>query len=348
MRIRGIGRLRRIAQPYTNFFFPASIILAYHRVADLACDPQLLAVTPHHFAEHVQVLRNECHPIRLHDLSTALCDGRSLPRGVIVTFDDGYADNLINAKPVLERYDVPATVFVTTGYTNKKRDFWWNELEALLLHRELLPKTLRLHIDGRVHDWDLSLPVKGDGTVHGQYRRWNILDHDDPSPRHSVYRSLHKMLRPLVEYDQRKVLDELSAWAGAEDIGQASGTVLSRVQVIELAQGGLVEVGSHSVTHPMCSALPLSAQRAEIQRSKSDLEDILGRPVTSFSYPFGAKSDYTEETAAAVEQAGYLCACSNFPAVVRRHTDRFQLPRFLVRDWDGEEFSQHLRTWLTD
>jgi peptidoglycan/xylan/chitin deacetylase (PgdA/CDA1 family) len=346
MRIRGIGRFRRIAQPYTNRFLPGAIILAYHRVADLASDPQLLCVTPEHFAEHLEVLREKGYPIRLQELGLSLRDRKKLPRGTAVTFDDGYADNLINAKPILERYDVPATVFVTAGYVDQQRDFWWDELESLLLHRDPLPKTLRLQIDGRVHEWDLSLPENCNGTTHGQQRRWNISERSDPTARHSAYRSLHKLLRPLAENDQRRALDELRAWAGLGDFGQSKHTALSRAQIIELAEGGLIEVGSHSMTHPTFSALSVPAQRAEVESSKSRLEEILARPVTSFAYPFGSKLDYTKDTADAVERAGYVCACANFPAVVTSASDRFQLPRFLVRDWDGEEFGRRLGAWL--
>ena len=113
-----------------------------------------------------------------------------------------------------------------------------------------------------------------------------------------------------------------------------------------MADDGLIEVGAHTVTHPVLSALPIEAQNAEVQQSKSDLEEVLGRPVTSFAYPFGSAADYTEETIAAARRAGFLRACSNFPGVVGPDTDRFQLPRFLVRDWDGDEFDRRLRDWL--
>jgi peptidoglycan/xylan/chitin deacetylase (PgdA/CDA1 family) len=345
MKLRGVGRFRRLAQPYTNLFFPGAIILLYHRVADLASDPQLLSVTPKHFAEHMEVLRREGYPIRLQELSDALRNRSKIPRGAAVTFDDGYTDNLIHAKPILERYDVPATVFVTTGYLDQRRDFWWDELENILLGEHLLPNRLYLEIQGRRYKWDLSLPHSGNGTAHRDHSGWNISERHDPSPRHSAYRALHKLLRPLAETDQRRLLDELHAWAGTERKG-SNNAMLSVRQTIELAEGGLTEVGSHSVTHPTFAALTVAAQSAEIERSKSALEEILGRPVTSFAYPFGSKSDYTEDTAQAVQRAGYLCACANFPEITTRATDRFQLPRFLVRNWDGDEFRARLAGWL--
>jgi peptidoglycan/xylan/chitin deacetylase (PgdA/CDA1 family) len=276
-------------------------------------------------------------------LILALRDRTALSHGVVVTFDDGYTDNLMNAKPVLERYDVPATVFVTTGYVGKERDFWWDELEKLLLQRDALPPMLRLNISGKVHEWDLSFPSNSREICE---HRWSVAERHDPGPQQTAYCALHQLLRPLMEDERRQVLSALREWAGAGAVPLGHRAPLSPAEVVELAEGDLVEVGSHSVTHPVFATLSATAQRMEIERSKSELEDILGRTVRSFAYPYGAKSDYTEETTAAVEQAGYLCACANFPAIIDAATDRFQLPRFLVRDWDGDEFSRRLAGWL--
>ena len=119
----------------------AIAILLYHRVADLESDPQQLAVTPAQFDEHLRVLRGTCTPVALADVP-GLLRARKLPkRPVAVTFDDGYRDNLLAAKPVLERHGVPATVFVASGYVGTGREFWWDELERL--GREDLHATLK-------------------------------------------------------------------------------------------------------------------------------------------------------------------------------------------------------------
>ena len=113
--------------------------------------------------------------------------------------------------------------------------------------------------------------------------------------------------------------------------------------------------GSPSI--PMCSsssrctssggsALPLAAQQAEIEGSKGRLEEILGRPVTNFAYPYGLCSDYSAETVTVVEQAGFDCASSSEEDNVWRGSDRFQLPRRIVFDWDGDEFARKLAQWL--
>jgi peptidoglycan/xylan/chitin deacetylase (PgdA/CDA1 family) len=309
-------------------------------VAEVSSDPQLLSVTPQHFAEQLDILRKYCRPIPLEQTD------QLLRRSVVVTFDDGYADNLWNGKPLLARYDVPATVFVTSACVGQEREFWWDELETLLLECKTLPETLELNINGGIRQWRLGASADYGEDASNHYPSWTVAEKHDPSPRQFVYRSLHQLLRPMPEREQQKVLNQLRHVAGASSNGGSTSRPLSPAEVIELDQGGLVEVGSHTVTHPVLSTLPVVEQRTEIERSKADLEKVLGRPVSSFAYPFGTRSDYSQETVAATRDAGYHRACSNFAGIVGPATDRFQLPRFLVRDWDGDEFNRRLHEWF--
>ncbi len=102
MRTRRINRLRRVARWLRNRFAQGTVILLYHRVAELPSDPQLLCVTPQHFAEHLEILRKHANPMSLQQLVKTLQAGKLPRRGVLVTFDDGYVDNLNNAKPLLK------------------------------------------------------------------------------------------------------------------------------------------------------------------------------------------------------------------------------------------------------
>jgi peptidoglycan/xylan/chitin deacetylase (PgdA/CDA1 family) len=321
---------------------PKAVILLYHRVAEPPSDPHLLCVTPRHFAEHLEVLRERGRLVRLPELAGALRDGVPPPgRSVAVTFDDGYADNLCNAKPLLERYGVPATVFVTTGYLDRAEEFWWDELERLLLQPGRLPDVLRLRVNGRTFRWELGEAACCSADSYRRHCRWNVLE-DDPGLRQSCFRSLCRLLRPLAERQRQGVLGRLRAWAGVGPEGRPTHRALTPQEVVRLADGSLVEVGAHTVTHPMLAARPAPEQRAEIRQSKACLEEILGRPVVTFAYPYGSREDYTAETVAGVREAGFLCACSNFAGLAAPDTDRFQLPRVMVMDWDGEVFARRL------
>lgn len=345
MRLRKMGRLKSWLQRTSAPFQSQAAILLYHRVFEAETDPQRLCIHPHHFAEHLEVLRQRYTILSLKALRQELEERRWPKQAVVMTFDDGYADNLWNAKPLLERYGIPATVFVTTGYLGEEREFWWDELERLFLQPGRLPETLHLTINGRSFQWELGEAAYDPGEASRRFCTWNVLEPDDPTPRHRLYRLLHQRLRPLPHGERRKVLDELRAWAGVEPKVRLTHRPLSADEVLRLTEGGLIEVGAHSVTHPVLSAFPVAAQRTEILGSKAHLEEILGKPVTSFAYPYGSGSDYTVETVTLVREAGFKVACANFPKGVQRGTDPFQLPRFLVRDWDGEAFARRLEEW---
>jgi peptidoglycan/xylan/chitin deacetylase (PgdA/CDA1 family) len=346
MRIRGLGRLRRVARQLSSCFTSEVLILLYHRVADLPLDSQLLGVTPQHFAEHLEILRRYGRPMRLQQLIQALQSGRLPRRAVVITFDDGYADNLYYAKPLLERYDTPATVFMTTGYIGQRHEFWWDELERLLLEPGTLPATLRLHINGSLYQWELGETAHYDEKTAQRHRCWNTLEKYNPSQRQSIYRTLCQLLRPLPNSERQMALNELRAQTRVASTGRLTHCPLTSEEIYHLAEGGLVEVGAHTVTHPVLSALPPATQRSEIEQSKLYLEALLGHPITSFAYPYGSRSDYMAETVTAVEKAGFICACANFPGTVQRHANNFELPRVVVRDWNGDKFARRLRQWF--
>ena len=203
------------------------LILLYHRIAELRSDPQLLAVTPHRFAQHLEALREYGRPMSLGEMDAALRDRRLPHRAIAVTFDDGYADNLDCGMPLLGRYETPATVFVATSYLGRDREFWWDDLERLLLLPGRLPETLRLQIGSTIHEWHL-----GDASVYSEedYQRhsdWNVELAHDPSPRHTVYRVLCRLLRGVSGAERTAALDELSDLAGVTSTGRATHRALS-------------------------------------------------------------------------------------------------------------------------
>src|SRR6266481_2477666 len=144
---------------------PTALILLYHRVTEPMSDPWSLCVTSTHFAEHLETLRRHARIIHLQELVDGLENSALPERSVVITFDDGYADNLHNAKRVLERYDAPATVFITTGYIGHSREFWWDTLEKLFLGPGRLPESLHLTIDGCVFEWELGEAACYDHTT---------------------------------------------------------------------------------------------------------------------------------------------------------------------------------------
>src|SRR5262245_41049481 len=131
MRIPGVKTAKHVSHWVQARILGGALILGYHRVADVTRDEYEVCVTPKHFAEQMEVLRKVSQPIGLSELVQCLKASSVPPKAVAVTFDDGYADNLYEARPILERYLIPATVFVCTGYAGK--EFWWDELDRLVM-----------------------------------------------------------------------------------------------------------------------------------------------------------------------------------------------------------------------
>jgi peptidoglycan/xylan/chitin deacetylase (PgdA/CDA1 family) len=126
LRLPGSNRLTRTLKRMRSRLRPGVAILGYHRVHTASPDPLELSVHPDRFEAQLAVIKRLARPTSLTDAIAALEQGIVLPRAVVMTFDDGYVDNLHTVLPLLERYEVPATVFVTSG--NRGGEFWWDAL----------------------------------------------------------------------------------------------------------------------------------------------------------------------------------------------------------------------------
>jgi peptidoglycan/xylan/chitin deacetylase (PgdA/CDA1 family) len=324
-------------------FMGGALILMYHRVTDVKIDPWQLSVSPKHFSEHLEVLQKKFCALRLDHLVSALRKGKIPNRYVVITFDDGYADNLTTAKPLLESFHIPATFFLSSGCIDGKREFWWDELERLILHPFKLPDKLQLNIKGKPYEWDLNDGVKLDEERIRKNIRWKAWE-EATDIRHEIYYLLWQLMKSLEDNERQYLLDQLLEWGEAQLLIRSTHSLLRPEEVSLLAKGDMFEVGAHSATHVSLPSHSLSYQRDEINGSKRYLEKLLGKPLTSFSYPHG---DYSPETMAIVRDAGFSCACSSHVGGVLLNSDHFQLPRLQVSDWDGEEFENQLLTWFT-
>lgn len=346
MRIRGWGRLQRLYKAFSHWRESGAIILAYHRVVNRARDPLLVCVSPENFAHHLEIIKKYSQPMPLQELVYKTSQGKRCRRAVVVTFDDGYADNLYEAKPLLTRQNIPATVFVTAGMVTHPQEFWWLTLERILLPPGNLPDVLHIKIGERQHSYGLGMAARYSRHDSEAHCHWDILADQAPTIRQQIYQELFFALCPLPVQEQQRVLEELLEWAAPDNEPQERDRILNPAEVKLLEDGGLIEVGSHCLTHPVLSSLPEQAQRTEIVHSKAQLETYLGHSVKSFAYPYGGRNDYTDSTVRLVREAEYTCACSNFEGIIKDVPDSFQLPRFLVRNWSKEEFAHRLEAWM--
>jgi peptidoglycan/xylan/chitin deacetylase (PgdA/CDA1 family) len=294
----------------------------------------------------MEVLGKNYRTIPLKYVTQFLTSDSVKSRAIVVTFDDGYADNLHEAKPLLDRFEHPATVFVTAGQIDSATEFWWDELERIFLQPGHLPSTLQLQINGNTYQWSLGDDAKYDPRRFNQLRQWNSETKGLPSSRHKVYVEISDLLRPLVNSVRRAVIGDLVKWADVETWARPTHRSLTRQEVTELSKGDLLEIGSHTLTHPQLACHAANIQQSEIAESKTHLEKVLGREVTSFAYPYGGRLDYSTDTVDLVRAANYNLACANFPDFVFSDSDTFQLPRVLIRNIDGKAFQRLLNMWI--
>jgi len=158
-----------------------------------------------------------------------------------------------------------------------------------------------------------------------------------------LYFEMHGWLRSLPLDRCRDCLGRLRRWMRAEPAARDDRRPLSAEELRLLADSPLIDIGAHTLTHPMLDALPAAEQVAEIQQSKRVLEETLNRAVKHFAYPYGACGP---ETPGLVAAAGFECACLASGGVFSADADLFRLPRMQVRDWDGAGFSRRLVRWL--
>lgn len=313
--VRVTARVRRTLAPrIASRTGGRGAILLYHRVGDPGSDIWSLGVDPRRFAAQVEMLATEFRPISLLELAAA-ANRRRIPEGAVaVTFDDGYVDNLHRALPILERFEVPATVFVATGFIGAGRPFWWDEVHRLL---DVAPPTeIALRVGARTHRIEAgSDPRDAERLAAEALRRASPSEIDDAVAA--------------------------IAMAAPDDGGGrvAEGRPLTRPELVTLASSALIEIGAHTRIHPGLDALDEATLRSEVEGGRDDLDEWLGECPRSFSYPFGRHGPAVRR---AVRRAGFELAATAYPQPVTWLGNDFELGRIWADDVAPEELGRRI------
>jgi peptidoglycan/xylan/chitin deacetylase (PgdA/CDA1 family) len=294
-----------------------TLILCYHRVAEGVEDPFHLCVRPDNFAAHLEEMSRSREPSTLADVSVPA----RRPR-VVVTFDDGYRDNLTNALPIAESKGVPITFFVTSGILGNHNGFWWDRLGTLLRGRPPPVKEIDLPVVGR----KVRLPLGSSG----------IREDLDSVRRH---------LLPLRVTEIERVLDVVSEQWQVDSAPPPDAGTITPEDLRQLAASDTATIGAHTVDHVRLQDRTAREQQDTISDSKRELEQSIGRAVSHFAYPFGGRDDFDDRSVDAVRAAGFGTACTTLPGTARSSTDPYRLPRRLVMDWGRLRFRVQLQRW---
>jgi len=241
----------------------------------------------------------------------------SLPeRALSITFDDGYADNRTVALPILQRHRLSATIFVATGY-----------LDGGCMWNDILVEAVRRSPQSRLPLQELGLPALVSMPIESPAQKRAVID---ALIRSSMY----------LPHDQRTALAKrLAELAGVEP---STDLMMSSTQVVELHRAGM-QIGAHTVSHPILAQLDAIAVRAEVVESKRRLEGLIGERVGLFAYPNGRpETDFSAATLGVVRAAGFDAAMSTAWGCADARTDLFQLPRFTPWDRSRLRFGARL------
>jgi peptidoglycan/xylan/chitin deacetylase (PgdA/CDA1 family) len=294
-----------------------SLILCYHRVGEGVDDPFQLCVTSANFAAQLDEIARHGEPSTLAELSMP----SRRPR-VVVTFDDGYVDNLTNALPIAEAKGIPITVFVTSGALGGHRGFWWDRLGSLLRAR---PSGTR----------EICLPTS-EGTVRIELG----------SSKASVdLRSVRRCLLPLPVTEIHGVLDAVSEQWATSAAPPPDARSLTPSELVQLAASEVVTIGAHTVDHVRLRGRPAQDQLQNISSSRKELERLSGQAISHFAYPYGGRDSFDDCSVDAARSAGFETACTTIPGNARLTSDSYRLPRRVVMNWGRLRFRAGLQRW---
>ncbi len=285
-------------------------ILIYHQVL-AAFDPMRPAEpVAERFNWQMALLARHFTPLSLTEALERLQAGRLPPNAVCVTFDDGYLNNLTVAQPILQQHGIPATVYVATAFSQGAN--MWND------------RVLHLFADGE--------------RTHLRLGQEPVDLGDWASRRQLAQRCLDEL--KYLPWQQR--LARVDALYQMNDAAEAPSLMMSPEQVRALADSG-VEIGAHTVHHPILKPLSAAEQREEICQSRAQLEAWTGRPVRHFAYPNGRLDrDLDQQTQQQVREAGFDSAVITNPGVATAGTSPWLLPRFTPWDKTPARFQARL------
>jgi peptidoglycan/xylan/chitin deacetylase (PgdA/CDA1 family) len=306
-------------------------------------DPWQLSVSPAHFEEHMRILQK--HGIPMPCLKVAQCRQRIFGKRISfgITFDDGYMDNFYNARPILKKLKIPATFFIVSGMVGKKEEFWWDRLGRIILSDQPIPEAFSMTIAGKKYQWCIELRNNEKSRAYGQESA-SVPGENVMLSSIQLYYALWQILFDLPMPMKGEVLRQIEAWAGHTILPRPDFFPMTAKELMSLSEEPLFEIGAHTTGHVPLSRLTVQEQEAEIAKCKQDLEGIIGKSVTAFSYPHG---EYSEETVRILQKMNFNYATTVSEGLVRRGADPFRLPRFGVLDWAGEQFEQKLIQFIS-
>lgn len=262
-------------------------VLLFHRVIEKKDDPWGLEVRPEMFDQYIRYIAENYNVKKFEEDWSDVKE-----KTLVITFDDGYWDNLEYALPILEKYKVPATVFVSTGNLDTPNEFWWDRLARLVPSDKLVEK--------------------------------------------------RNELRKLSPRERDKALEEMEQEGNAFRERLVTDRTLTNDELKRLSDSEFITIGGHTVNHNALLYQTEEQQRYELMHSKKIIEDIIGKKITTFSYPFGQRDTYSDTTIRLLNECGFTRAASTVQKLTGRDFNPYEIPRIGQPEVDLKTFARKL------
>lgn len=299
-------------------FWPERLtVLAYHRIVDphpptFDTFKANVSATPAAFAAQMDFVRQRFNVVAISDVLAWLRGQIPLPTNpLLITFDDGYRDNLDYALPILQARHLPAVIFLATDYTGQNLPFYWDLIAYCFYH---------------TRQKEVHLPLLG-------RRRWQ----GDEKSRAAVIANWLPLLKRLPDAEKWEAVRRLPRALDVTVPEDAfAGLHLTWEQVRFMMEAG-IEIGAHTQSHPILTRISPEQARREVAGSKSRIEAEINRPVTAFAYPNGLPADFSPALQSFLGQAGFEIAFTLLPGPTRPAEVRsapFAIRRILIHHRD--------------
>jgi peptidoglycan/xylan/chitin deacetylase (PgdA/CDA1 family) len=299
----GATRIHRLAAPLTRGL---GAILMFHHVRpwmerDFAPN-RLLEITPNFLDSALRHVKVRGFEIVSLDAALERIETPGERPFVVLTFDDGYRDNVEHALPVLEKHGAPFTMFVTSGFADRRARLWWIELE------ETIRRLDRVSIDG------LELATAS------------------AAEKERAHAVLYRSLRAGPEERLLDVCARLCAQAAIEPFGIPAALCLDWDGIRKLSQHPLATIGVHTLTHPMLAKHPETFVHNELGESRSRIEAATGKSAHHLAYPVGDPTSAGPREFAMARELGFVSAVTTRPGMLfpEHAAHQTALPRLSV------------------
>ncbi len=290
-------------------------IFMYHRVlpqdlvreGDIPVQPGMY-VSSESLRLHLSYLKTYFSLISFDELVRRLQAGEDVSRCAVLTFDDGWLDNYLHAFPILQEFEIPATIFLTSGFIGTYRWFWPEEIGWAILSTYRKRVDISLLPDALSHMLKIELSTKQTAGV-----------------------SIDKIITEMKYWDEPHRLSVARSCTELRErtTGESKRLLMNWNEVREMTESGLVSFGSHTVSHALLDQLPSENVRQELVESTARICKETGMSTDLFAYPNG---NYTPRVLTMLSESGIKAAVTTKRGLVDKNSFLLELPRIAIHD----------------